>query len=145
MIEAAMQRTYAGNTGEAFFTGGGLHVFHNFERYEDFQSYTVEEAFKHSVNLCFVRILRDVADHYAKGDEITKTLLSDPSNPKRAEYLRRFADQEGRRFLTRYYDDFKGMTPDESLAALAGRTLPIARRLAVIFRSIRPDAPVSPP
>ena len=31
MLQAALQRKYSGNTGESFFTGGGVHHFDNFE------------------------------------------------------------------------------------------------------------------
>ena len=30
MLDAALERKYSANTGEAFFTGGGMHVFNNF-------------------------------------------------------------------------------------------------------------------
>src|SRR5207248_7211189 len=45
LMEAAMQRRYSGDTGQSFFTGGGLHFFHNFESSEDSQVFTVQDAF----------------------------------------------------------------------------------------------------
>ena len=45
---------------EAFFTAGGLHTFANFEREEDFRKYAVGDGFEHSVNLVFIRLMRDV-------------------------------------------------------------------------------------
>src|SRR5262249_39741055 len=35
LLDAALDRKYSGNPGEVFFTGGGAHVFANFERNED--------------------------------------------------------------------------------------------------------------
>src|SRR5207248_2767558 len=56
MLEAAMQRQYSG-APEMFFTGGGVQSFGNFESSENSSSYSVEQAFQHSVNLSFVRLL----------------------------------------------------------------------------------------
>ncbi len=52
----------------------------------------------------------------------------------------RFADQEGREYLDRFWRDYRGRTPQEALDLLATRTRPDPRRLAVVFRSVRPDA-----
>ena len=64
MLDAAMQRRYSASPHEEFFTGGGIHVFHNFELSEDNENPTVEQAFKRSINLTFVRLMRDVIRHY---------------------------------------------------------------------------------
>src|SRR5206468_2880108 len=48
MIDAAMQRRYSGSPGQ-FFTGGGAHVFANFEKWEDYENPTVFEAFENSI------------------------------------------------------------------------------------------------
>jgi membrane peptidoglycan carboxypeptidase len=64
MLDAAMQRSYSASPSEEFFTGGGIHVFHNFEHSEDRLRPTVEQAFEYSINLAFVRLLRDVIRHY---------------------------------------------------------------------------------
>jgi len=143
MLDAAMQRRYSGDPSEVFFTGGGAHVFHNFERSEDRQIFTVEDAFENSVNLAFVRIMRDVVRFYTMADAArTKDLESDSQDALRETYLHRFADQEGREFLNHFYDDFQGHSPDEVLQLLVSRTGPSARRLAVVFRSVRPNAAV---
>jgi membrane peptidoglycan carboxypeptidase len=140
MIDAAMQRHYSGSPGQ-FFTGGGAHVFANFEKWEDHANPTVVEAFEHSINNSFVRIMRDIALYYTaqQGMEAGK-LLSDPDDPNREAYLRRFADQEGRRYLSRFWHDYQGLTPQEALDQLARRTRPVTRRLAVIYLTARPEA-----
>lgn len=140
MLDAAMQRRYSGSTQEVFFTGGGDHVFHNFEKKEDFQVYTVEDAFENSVNLSFVRIMRDVVKYEMAQNTGAHDLLADRHDTEREAYLRRFADQEGQSFLNHFYDDYRGRSPDDALAFLASRTRPVPRRLAVVFRSVRPQA-----
>jgi membrane peptidoglycan carboxypeptidase len=55
-------------------------------------------------------------------------------------YLRRFADQEGKRFLERFWREYHGLTQQEALAFLARRTRPDPRRLAAVFRTVRPNA-----
>ena len=144
MLDAAMQRRYSASPNEAFFTNGGTHVFHNFEKTEDGEAPTVEDAFRRSINLAFVRLLRDISHYYiaARGEPV-KTLMSDRDDPEREIYLQRFADEEGRRYLNRFWDDYRGLAPDDALALLANRTRPAAHRLAVIFRSVRPQAGVS--
>lgn len=141
MLDAAMQRRYSASPYESFFTGGGSHVFHNFEKSEDYQVPTVEDAFERSINLAFVRLLRDISRYYIAQDNARlNSIGSDGSGSTRELYLRRFADQEGRTYLNRFYDDYHGRPPDEALALLAGRTGPSPRRLAVIYRSVRPAA-----
>jgi membrane peptidoglycan carboxypeptidase len=138
-LDAAMKRSYSGNPDEAFFTGGGVHIFHNFEKSEDFRSFTVEEGFVHSVNLVFIRLLRDIIRHYEAENAAEGSVLADHYNPAREEYLRRFADQEGASFLNRFYAEYKGKDPEAAVRQLAARVRPLPRRLAIVFRSVRPD------
>ena len=63
MLEAAVQRKYSANPGEVFYTGGGVRSFNNFESSDNSQILTVQRAFQHSVNLVFVRLMRDIV-HY---------------------------------------------------------------------------------
>jgi len=144
MLDAAMQRKYSASPNEAFFTGGGRQVFQNFEKNENYMIPTVEWAFEHSVNLSFVRLMRDVTHYYrARNGERMQALAADGEGTGREAYLHRFADQEGRRYLNRFYDDYRGLSDEEALTLLAGRTRPVDYRLAVAFRSVRPLASVS--
>jgi len=141
MLEAALQRTYSGNPGEAFFTAGGLHSFANFESSENYQLFTVSNAFQHSVNLAFIRLLRDIEHYYRyRVPGVSPAVLTDPDDPQRAKYLTRFADFEGREFLQRFYEKYRDQTPDQALKTLVSG-LPIVSplRLAVIYRSVRPE------
>ena len=67
-------------------------------------------------------MLRDVLNYYIAADGIEmKRLLNDPNDPQRDEYLQRFVDADSRRFLFRYYRDYKGLSGDEVVDTLAGR------------------------
>ncbi len=140
MLDAAMQRHYSGAPG-SFFTGGGTQGFGNFDSSENAGNPTVEEAFQHSINLAFVRLLHDIASYetVASGVEVDK-LLADPDNPQREAYLHRFVDADTRRFLTRFYRDYKDLNEDQALDLLVQRTRPMAKRLATVFLSLHPDA-----
>jgi membrane peptidoglycan carboxypeptidase len=59
MLDAAMNRRYSASPAEAFFTGGGLHTFENFNRDDNGRVLSVREAFRHSVNLIFIRLMRE--------------------------------------------------------------------------------------
>lgn len=141
MLEAALQRKYSGSPGEAFFTAGGLHHFANFERSEDSQIMTVSQGFQHSVNLVFIRLMRDIERYYMfRVPGASPSVLSDPNDPARRRYLERFADFEGRTFLGRFYAKYKDQSPSQALDTLAARVYLTPLRAAVIFRSVRPQA-----
>jgi membrane peptidoglycan carboxypeptidase len=144
MLDAAMQRTYSAAPA-SFFTGGGVQSFGNFESSENYESPTVEIAFQHSINLAFVRILRDIVQYYtaASGVEIGQ-LLGNPDDPQRTAYLKRFVDADSKGFLYRFYKDYKGLSGDQALDLLASRTRPIATRLATVYLSVRPNARLAP-
>ncbi|MCC6365577.1 MAG: transglycosylase domain-containing protein [Bryobacterales bacterium] len=141
MLNAAMERKYSASPGEAFFTGGGLHVFANFDKNDNGRILTVREAFQRSVNLVFIRLMRDVVSyqiHRLPG--YSPTIFSDESNPLRKQYLIRFADKEGAVFLKDFYDQYEGQTPDEALETLLKEREITAPRFSVIYRSVRPEA-----
>jgi membrane peptidoglycan carboxypeptidase len=139
MLDAAMQRHYSGSP-EEFFTGGGMQAFANFEKWENSSSTSVEEAFADSINNVFIRVMRDITRYYIAQSEGQKLLTADREDPDREAYLRRFVDQDSRKYLNRFYREYRGLSPDQALELLAHRTRPIARRLAVVFRSLRPEA-----
>lgn len=141
MLEAAMERRYSGSPGEAFVTGGGVQTFSNFEPGENYQVLTVREGFKQSVNLVFVRLMRDVVRHYkfSMADASPETLEAQ-SESKRQEILSRFADKEGRQFMVRFFRKYQGKTPQEAQELLLDNLRPVPARLATVFRSIQPDA-----
>ena len=139
MLAAAMQRTYSAAPA-TFFTGGGDNSFGNFEPWENHLVPTVEFAFENSINCAFVRLLRDIRDHAIASLGIDeKSLLSNPDNPMRHAYLERFAKAEGLRYLNRFYNDYKGLTPQQALDKLTSRTTPLASHLADLFLAEYPN------
>lgn len=63
MLDAALERRYSASTGEGFMTGGGLHHFDNFKREDDGKVMSVRDGMRNSVNLVFIRLMRDVVHH----------------------------------------------------------------------------------
>lgn len=141
MLAAAMERKYSGNPGEAFFTGGGVHIFGNFSKLDDHRILTVQEALQNSTNLVFVRLMRDVVRYYMfQLPGSSAQLLADADDPRRAGYLQRFADREGKDFLARFWNKYRGHTPDEMVALLVQGVHPTPPKLAAVHRTIMPEA-----
>ena len=143
MLDAALERRYSASPGEAFFTGGGLHRFDNFTRDDDSRVLSVRDGLKNSVNLVFIRLMRDVVNHYmflTPGS--SARLLQDAADPRRADYLARFADREGQVFMRRFLVKYQRKTAQEAKDLLLLNRKLTASRLAAIFRSIEPDAPI---
>ncbi|MDN0077368.1 transglycosylase domain-containing protein [Crenobacter sp. SG2303] len=141
MLAASLERKYSANPGESFFTGGGLHSFVNFDRNDNSRILTVREATRRSVNLVYIRLMRDIVHYYLYQDPGTRAaLLGDTSDPRRQQYLETFADREGRVFLAGFYRKYHGKSFPEAEAALVDSIHATPKRLAVIFRSIEPDA-----
>lgn len=141
MLDASMDRKYAGNPGETFFTGGGAHHFVNFEKSEDYRSMNLHEAFRDSVNLVFIRVMRDIVNYTIGQSANTKEeILDDAKNPARRAYLERFADREGAVFLNRYITDYAHLAPSAILEKAASHAHKGATARTVLFRSLRPKA-----
>ncbi len=140
MLAAAMERKYSGSPGEAFFTGGGLHTFGNFSRLDDSRILTVQQALQNSTNLVFVRLMRDVVRYYMfQLPGSSAQLLADADDPRRADYLSRFADREGKDFLARFWNKYRGKAPDEVEGILMQSVRPKAGKLAAVYRTIHPE------
>ncbi|NVM76401.1 membrane peptidoglycan carboxypeptidase [Duganella sp. SG902] len=141
MLNAAMERKYSGNPGEGFFTGGGLHYFGNFSKEDNGKILTVTEALRRSTNLVFVRLMRDVAKFYMfQSPGSSASLLADADDPRRAGYLARFADKEGKEFMVRFYAKYKGKPKEEFDKILLANIRSTPVRLAVIHRTLYPKA-----
>ena len=143
MLNAALERRYSGNPDEQFFTGGGLHVFHNFTREDDRKVWTVREATLSSVNLVYIRLMRDIVRHYMfhiVGS--SAKILKDVTDTHRSQYLKRFADKEGKEFINRFYAKYRAKAAKTSDTAeiffASFRHTP--RRLAAAYRYIYPEA-----
>ncbi len=141
MLEAAMDREYSASPAEWFFTGGGREQFVNFDKNDDDQVLTVREGIRNSVNLVFIRLMRDVVRYYmfhVPGS--TATVLQDVKSPERRAYLEKFADQEGSAFLIRFYKKYEGKAPAEVLESFLGGIRPAPRSMTMAFRATHPKA-----
>ena len=132
MLEAALERRYSASPAETFFTGGGLHRFENFEPEHNRLTMSVREAFRHSVNLVFIRLMRDIVRHH--------TADGDAGEARRHELLERFADHEGSEFLARFYRKYQGLSAAQAEALLLRGIKPSAARLASVLATIDPQA-----
>jgi hypothetical protein len=142
MLDAALQRRYSASPWPGFFTGGGLHYFHNFNKEDSKKILPVRAAFRDSVNLPFVRLMRDlVAYHVARLPGDPAAMLRDRDDPRRAIWLRRSQEEEARLFLARFYRSHAGKRAEESLAGWIARAHPTPKRLAAAHRSIFPEKP----
>ncbi len=143
MLGAAMERTYSANPSEGFFTGGGVHHFENFDPADNHRTFTVRDALTRSVNLVFIRLMRDVVRNVmARSEGESAALLDDPMNPQRQQYLARFADKEGRQFVARFYRKYAEGPARKTEDLLVRSARPTPARLAAAFYGLEPDANV---
>ncbi len=144
MLDAAMDRTYSADPSTGFFTGGGLLHFANFNKDDNGRRMNLWEATRNSVNLVYIRVMRDIERHYiAQNPGVVGKILEDANNPARKTYLERFADREGQAFLLRFHKKYRGLNPDQITEKLFSEMHPIPRRLAAVYRYIIPNAPLS--
>lgn len=144
MLDAAMERRYSASPGETFYTGGGEHRFENFDAGDNGKAPNLREALRDSTNLVFIRLMRDVVYHHLYREPGSAArILEDPKHPDREVLLARFADREGGQFTRNFYRKLRGKTPEQMLETLANVIQPTPQRLAVIFRSVKPEAPLA--
>ena len=137
VLRAAMARTFSASTSSSFYTGGGLHTFANFERADNQRTMTVSEALRRSVNLVFIRLMREVVDHHIyRAPDSLGSVLENPQDPQRMVYLRRFADREGAQYLSRFYRKYAGKPRQEMLETLLDGVRVSPRSLTVTLRSL---------
>lgn len=141
MLAAAMQRKYSASPYESFFTGGGVHTFSNFRKEDNGRIPTIQDALRESINLPFVRLLRDLVRHDIYANEGSKVaVLADDKDPRRQDYLDRFVDKESQVYLLRFWQKYKGKDTDDRLDTFLDglRAWPV--RLAAIHRYLQPQA-----
>lgn len=138
MLDAALERRYSASPNERFFTGGGLHTFGNFRRQDNGRNPTLRESLRESINLPFVRLMRDLVRYstYQNSAE----LLKDDKDPRRQEYLQRFADREGRTFLLRFWRKYKGQPEKQRLETFISGLRQTSVRLSAVHRYLLPEA-----
>ena len=140
MLDAAMERKYSGNTTEHFFTGGGMHTFVNFESDEG-GTQSIKQAFRRSVNLVFIRLMRDVVNYYIGEAPVSRAMLFDSSeSPQRQVYLSKFAEKEGQVFLGRFFRKYHTLDREKITETFFHNFRPAPRRLATAYLSLEPKA-----
>jgi membrane peptidoglycan carboxypeptidase len=139
MLSASLERKYSGSPAEKFFTGGGLHSFVNFDASENgIQS--LREGFRHSTNLVFVRLMRDIVNYYIAQAPVSRATLLDSSSAERQAYLAKFAEQEGQLFLGRFYRKYRGMDPQQVTETFFHGFRPVPRRVSTAYLYLEPKA-----
>jgi len=140
MLEAALERKYSASPHERFFTGAGLHTFSNFRREDNGRNPTLREALRESINLPFIRLMRDLvrySTYQAPGN--SAELLKDDKDPRRQAYLSRFADREGTTFLLRFWRKYQGQPAQQRLDTFLSGLRHTSVRLAAVHRYLMPE------
>lgn len=134
LLDKAMDRRYSASPHETFFTGGGQHHFSNFDKLEDDKIFDLREAFRHSSNLAFIRLMRDlVAYHRARLPYNADEVLADAASPARRALLQEIGDEESRAGLRRAYQSYSKLSPAEIVERVAGKSGNKERRMAILF------------
>lgn len=139
LLSAALERRYSASPSERFYTGGGVHRFVNFSLTDNHKVLSVRNSLRNSVNLVFIRLMRDIVYHHMYKPGGVARWLEVAEDPRHQEYLARFADQEGRVFLRRYYAKYRDMNAKEITRLLTQAIHPKPVHLAVLYRSLYLD------
>ncbi len=141
-LSAAMGRTYSA-APEVFFTGGGQHMFANFNPDDNGRVMDVWEATRNSVNLVYIRLMRDIVMHYMeRSPGAAASVLEDSGSPTRQLYLLKFIDKESGVFMRRFYQRYAKMDAAEMTEELYQRARQNPRRFAALYRHVEPRAPL---
>mgnify|MGYP005811878623 CR=1 FL=1 len=134
LLQLALDRTYSASPAEVFFTGGGAHTFANYDRDEDHRVYSVRDGLIQSVNLVYIRLLRDIVRfHEARLPYDAAAVLSNPDHPIRHRLLTEIADAEAIGALASAYREYRGLSGREVEARLLGKPAQDLRRLTILF------------
>ena len=133
-LDRAMERRYSASPNEDFFTSGGLLRFENFDNKDDGRIVALNDAFRNSINLVFIRLMRDlVRYHRARLAYDADDVLANPANPQRQKMLQEIAAEESRQALRRAYQNYAKQPPNEIVGHLLGSKGNLERRLAILF------------
>lgn len=139
LLGAALDRKYSASPGEAFFTGGGLHTFHNFRKEDNGRLPTLRDSLRESINLPFIRLMRDIV-RYTTYSGPNAELLKDDRDPRRQEYLASFADREGTSFLLKFWKKYRNKDTQARLDTFLDSMRPTPIRMAAVHRYLLPEA-----
>jgi len=134
MLLLAMERRYSASPYENFFTGGGVHAFHNFDPSDNGRIVTLREGFQRSVNLVFIRLMREVVSfHRARLSYDADAVLNDIDNPLRRHMLDEIAESESKATLRRAYKAYAGLESRELVGKFLQARNTSARHLTILY------------
>ena len=141
VLDASLERRYSASPYALFFTGGGEHRFSNFDKADNERRPSVREAFQRSVNLVFIRLMKDVVDHVMSSQLESDAILAAPADDsRRRAYLWLFAHSEGSVFLAQAYKRVASLEPDAALAKLYENRKPTPKAVSAAIRAVDPTA-----
>ena len=137
ILEAAMSRPYSASPNDSL-TGGDSHMFRNVDSTDDHETVSVRDAFVRSVNLPFIRIMRDIVHYYVSRLPGSVYLLRGHRAELTWDHDDRMADDEGRELIEHFYQKYADADSGPVLEALRrGRSV---TQLAWAYRSVTPEA-----
>ena len=141
VLEASLERKYSADPGERFITGGGVQTFANFDPSWNGKIISVSEGFQNSVNLVWIRVMRDIVKHliYRSPDSYGR-VLEDDRHPARQEYLSRFAQYEGGVYVERFYRKYAELSAESILNKMVSERRLNPVKVAWAFRAVNPAA-----
>ena len=86
---------------------------------------------------------RDIVRYHEQRIPFAREVIEDPQHPLRANYLGRFADQEGEVFVRRFHRKHAGLTPVESVSAVLGSGASSRLRAGRVYLAVLPEASAS--
>lgn len=143
-LEAAMPRLASASPPESL--ANAANTFRNASTSNDQQALSVRDAFIRSVNLPFIRIMRDIVHYYVYRLPGGMHLLPaypveaprDLDESRRREYVARLAESDGRALIDQFYQQYQDADSGAVLDALGhGRS---ATQVAWAYRSVTPEA-----
>jgi hypothetical protein len=140
MLDSALNRKYSASPYEVFYTGGGVHRFSNFNEKDNQRTVSLRNAFRRSVNLVFIRLMRDIVNHHIyQGNRFSNEMFHTVDHSKRKAYLDRFVEHESTLFLHRFYKKYHPLTSQKKLEHLHDAVQPSLYQRAALFRFVFPD------
>ena len=140
MLDSALNRKYSASPYEIFYTGGGVHRFSNFNKKDNQRTRSLRVAFRHSVNLVFIRLMRDIVNyHIYQGDSSSFDLLRNAHHPQRKAYLDRFVDYESALFIHKFFKKYHHVSRQKKLLLLQDEIDPSLSRRVALYRFLFPE------
>jgi membrane peptidoglycan carboxypeptidase len=140
-LNESLDRMYSASPKERFYTGGGLHTFSNFDAKDDRSVLTVREGLRNSVNLVFIRMMRDQIQYHLGQNLGARAVFNDSDDaPDRMRYLAQFAEKEGLEFLGGFYRRFRDRDSVPPLDLLFHSMRQSPKRMAAAWKYLYPKA-----